>query len=167
MAKKNLVPMDFAEMMYFWKYVKKLAIISFKVCYKYDASGNHAVIDLTPQEFCDLCHGYFEYLSDDNKYYRKEVLGKKVREDKKHLRLGFQAMELKRYQIAREGEPKLYTADECKAALARVKPIWNQDNKGYMAEVLILGDEWNPRKRGIDIEDGHIEIKYTNGQIEL
>ena len=40
-------------------------------------------------------------------------------------------------------------------------------NKGYMTEVLVLGDAWNPRKRGIDIDEGHIEIKYMNGQIEL
>ena len=169
MAKKNVEKIGFAETMYFWKYVHKLGILSFRVGYKYNAKGDHDIIELSPNEFLEYCHGYFEYLSDDNKWYRKEVLGKKVREDKKHLRLAFRAMELKNLRIARNNgiEPELHTADECKAALARVKPIWNQDNKGYMTEVLELGEDWNPHKRGIDIENGHIEIKYMNGQIEL
>lgn len=168
MAKKN-DKLGFAEEMYFWKYVQKLGIKSFTVYYKYNARGDHDKIELTPHEFVEYCHAYFEYLSDDNKWYRKEVLGKKVREDKKHLRLAFRAMELKNLRLARNNgvEPELRTAEECKEALAIVKPYRNQDNKGYMAEYLELGENWNPYKRGIDIDEGHIEIKYTNGQIEL
>ena len=167
MGKSN--EMGFAETMYAYKYIEELDVKSFKVGYKYNAAGDVHVIDLTPEEFIKYCHGYFEYLSNDNKWYRAEVLGKKVRKDKKHLRLAFKATELKNLAIARNNnyEPELYTAEECKKALAKVKPYWNQDNKGYMTEVLILGDNWNPRKRGIDIDEGHIEIKYMNGQIEL
>lgn len=169
MAKRKVEEMGFAESMYFWKYVKKLGIKSFKVGYKYNAKGDVHIIDLTPDEFLKYCHGYFEYLSNDNKYYRAEVLGKNVNEDKKHLRLAFSAKELKNLAIAKNNgyEPALYPASECKDALAKVKPYWNQENHGYMVEVLILGDNWNPRKRGIDIEEGHIEVKYMNGQIEL
>lgn len=167
MGKKN--EMGFAETMYAYKYIEKLDIKSFKVGFKYNAVGDHYVIDLTPKEFIKYCHGYFEYLSDDNKWYRAEVLGKNVSKDKKHLRLAFSVKELKNLAIARNAgyEPKLYSAEECKKALAKVKPYWNQENHGYMVEVLILGDAWNPRKRGIDIDEGHIEIKYMNGQIEL
>lgn len=168
MSKKNET-MGFAETMYFWKYVQKLGIAMFKIGYKYNAVGDVDIIELTPKEFLQYCHGYFEYLSDDNKYYKINVLGKKINKDKKHLRLAFRAMELKNLAIAKNNniEPELHSADECKKALAKVKPYWNQNNHGYMVEVLELGDNWDPHKRGIDIDEGHIEIKYMNGQIEL
>lgn len=167
---------NFAVAGYFWKYVKKLAILSFKV--GFTVKGEVWVIDLTPEEFLELSHAYFEEVSNANIDYRNECLGDDYRHgEKKHLRLAFKATELKNLLIKKLGyfEPNNYegvdkniiTAEDWKKALKVVKAIKNQDNKGYALELCILEDGWEPKKRGIDIDDGHVEIKFMNGQIEL
>jgi hypothetical protein len=167
---------NFAVAMYFWKYVKKLAIASFKV--GFTVKGEVWVIDLTPAEFLELSHAYFEELSDANIDYRNEHLGDDYNHgEKKHLRLAFKATELKNLLIKKLGyfEPDNYegidkniiSSEDWKKALKVVKAIKNQDNKGYALELCILEDGWEPKKRGIDIDDNRIEIKFMNGQIEL
>lgn len=183
MAKKKNVVLGFAELMYFYKYVKKLAIECFRVGFKYNANGDICIIPLSIDEFIKYCHGYFEYLSDDNKWYRAEVLDIDVRDDKKHLRLAFQALELKNLAINKlarhEPEyvevgtvmeydvPVLIKADDFEHARKQVGSLRNQENRGYATELVILGADWNAYKRGVDIDAGRVEIKYMNGQIEL
>ena len=161
---------------YFWKYVKKLAISTFKV--GFTVKGEVWIIDLTPKEFLEFSHAYFECVSDANIDYRNENLGDNYNYgEKKHLRLAFKATELKNLLIKKLGyfEPNNYegidkniiSSEDWKKALKVVKAIKNQDNKGYALELCILEDGWEPKKRGIDIDDGHIEIKFMNGQIEL
>ena len=160
---------------YVWKYIHALGIENFKVGFKYDAEGNICVIDLTPAEFVQYSHCYFEYVSEANKRYRKEVLGIKVRKDKKHLRCGFKPMELKNLWAAKygyepcdvKGEGHWFTIDEFKAAKKVVGALKNQDNAGYAVEFLILGEDWNDKKKGIYIDETRTEIKFQNGQIEL
>lgn len=167
---------NFAVAGYFWKYVKRLAIQSFKV--GFTVKKEVWVIDLTPAEFLELCHAEFECVSDANIDYRNEHLGDDYNYgEKKHLRLAFKATELKNLLIKKLDyyEPSNYngvdknviSADDWKKALKEVKAIKNQDNKGYALELCILEDKWEPKKRGIDIDNGHIEIKFMNGQIEL
>lgn len=167
---------NFAIAGYFWKYVKKLAISAFKV--GFTVKGEVWVIDLTPEEFLELSHAYFECVSDANIDYRNENLGDNYNYgEKKHLRLAFKATELKNLLIKKLGyyEPNNYEgidkniicSEDWKKALKVVKAIKNQDNKGYALELCILESDWEPKKRGIDIDDGHIEIKFMNGQIEL
>ena len=167
---------NFAIAGYFWKYVKRLAISSFKV--GFTVKGEVWVIDLTPHEFLEFSHAYFECVSDANTDYRNAVLGDNYKHgEKKHLRLAFKATELKNLLVAKLGyyEPSNYdgidkniiSAEDWKKAIKTVKPIKNQDNKGYALELAILEDDWNPKKRGVDIDEGHVEIKFMNGQIEL
>lgn len=167
---------NFAVEGYFWRYVKRLAIETFKV--GFTVKGDVWVIDLTPHEFLEYSHAYFECVSDANTDYRNEVLGDNYKYgEKKHLRVAFKATELKRLLIAKLGgyEPTNYdginknivSAAKWKKALEVVKPLKNQDNKGYALELVILEDDWNPKKKGVDIDNNNIEIKFMNGQIEL
>ena len=167
---------NFAVSGYFWKYVKRLAISTFKVGFM--VKSDVWVIDLTPHEFLEYSHAYFEGVSDANTDYRNEFLGDNYKYgEKKHLRLAFKATELKRLLISKLGgfEPSNYdgidknviTSEDWKKALKAVKGLKNQDNKGYALELTILEDNWNPKKKGIDIDNNNIEIKFMNGQIEL
>jgi len=167
---------NFAVEGYFWRYVKRLAISTFKVGFM--VKSDVWVIDLTPHEFLEYSHAYFECVSDANTDYRNEHLGDDYKHgEKKHLRLAFKATELKNLLVAKLGyyEPNNYesidkniiSSEDWKKALKTVKGIKNQDNKGYALELCILEDDWNPKKRGVDIDNGHIEIKFMNGQIEL
>ena len=66
----------------------------------------------------------------------------------------------------------IFTLEQFEQARDDVKAIKNQRNKGYAFEKLVyeyFGLEWNPLKKGVDLEiDGKtIEIKFYNGQVTL
>lgn len=155
--------MKFNELMYLKKYEKKIALCSYIVGYYYDSKKNVAIIPLTKVEFEQYSHATIENLSTAN----KEFMCKSV--NKKHMRLHFKATELKKLHIAmlNGNEPELISAETFKKCCAIVGNIKNQNNKGYALELAILGENWNPKKRGVDIDNNSIEIKFMNGQCEI
>ena len=164
---------EFIAKMYEAKYAKKLGLVSYLVGFPEPATGDIIVIGLSREELLEMAHAEIEELSKANRAYKTDVLGKNKSavNKKKHLRLKFKALELYRFAINSVGgnDRNLWRIskeefEECRETVGKLK---NQKNKGYALELAILGADWDEHHRGVDIEDGDIEIKFFNGQIEL
>lgn len=165
--------LGFSEKMYKARYEHRLGIDTYALGYPVPAGhGDQCVMFVSKSELSELSHAGYEELSDSNKTFKVDRLGKKKSavKDKKHLRLFCSAKELHNYNLITlnggdESKLIIIPAEEWKRALAHVKAIKNQANKGYALEYCLLGEEWNDKKKGKDTDD--YEIKYFNGQIEL
>ena len=169
--------MNFAETMYKLRSEKRLEVGSYLVGYPVPAGkGAQRIVPLSCSMLNEFANGSFEELSPANKAFKHACLGKTTKQvkNKKHLRLHCKAKDLNNWAIAEVGgfDRDLWTVDAetWERALDEVEQVKGQRNKGYALELVIhwaLGLEWNPKKRGVDLDEGHIEIKYFNGQIEL
>ena len=162
---------EFIAKMYEAKYAKKLGLVSYVVGFPEPATGDIIVIGLSREELLAMSHAEIEELSRANRTYKAEVLHKRGAKTKKHMRLKFKALELYRFAINSVGgnDRNLWRIseaefEECRETVGNLK---NQKNKGYALELAILGADWDEHHRGVDIENGDIEIKFFNGQIEL
>lgn len=163
---------NFAIWAYFWKYVKKLNIQSFVLWSEFGSSGEWVRVELSPAEMAELLvKAYFEGLSSANMWYKLNVLELDTYSGKKHLRLNIGKMTVSQIAVKKSGGyPETVKAETVKRAAEIVKAEKNQNNKGYIAEVLEAwrnGEDWKPCNKGIDIAETLTEIKFRNGQIEL
>ena len=169
--------LGFAETMYKARYEKKLEVGSYLVGYPVPGEkGAQRILALSKTLLDEFSNCGFEALSPANKAFKQACLGKTTKQvkNKKHLRLHCKAKELNNWAIAQVGgfDRELWTVDAetWERALDEVERVKGQRNKGYALELVIhwhYGMEWNPKKRGVDLDNGHVEVKYFNGQIEL
>lgn len=154
---------NFAVAMYCAKYAKRLGVEQYLIGYYYNSKKDVAAVLIPKADLLKVCNVQFEELSPAN----KEFAGK--RDTKKHCRLNASAKLLKNYHIQQLGgrEPELIPSAEFERCREIIGDMKNQKNRGYALELAILGDNWNSKKRGIDIDGENIEIKFSNGQIEI
>lgn len=181
MANKNA----FAIGMMISKYFKKMGIDthdenSYVLVGGYNKSVGVFGVFFTPSEFRALAaeQSAIINISSANAAFRVERIGakpSKVR-DKKEVKMSLKNTELLNRAVKQANndmtEMMIFTAEQFEQARDEVKEIKNQRNKGYAFEKLVyeyFGLEWNPLKKGVDLEiDGKtIEIKFCNGQVTL
>lgn len=170
--------MRFAEKMYLYRYLNKvdadLVAVGYKVCGK---GHDVAMLLLSKKDFASICNGHFEKMSPACLSYLKNVLHSKSKADS-HLRISLGGKDLQNMAMAMYGDHNVVaTTAEWENHLSVVEMIWHQKNRGYAFEKAVyeyFGLEWNPRKRGCDLENieingqfYNIECKYCNGQVKL
>lgn len=156
---------NFAQMMYQRRYEKRLGVELYALGFKTPAEKTISLVLLSREEMTTFAHAEFEDLSDANNAFKAKIGVKK--KNGKHLRMHVSAKEVNNYALRTGLARWEFTLDEFEEALDIVQKVKNQRNKGYALERMILGENWNPKKRGVDIDKFHIEVKYMNGQFEL
>ena len=181
MANKNA----FAISMMINKYFKKMGIDthdenSYILVGGYNKSVGVFGVFFTPSEFRALAakQSAIINISIKNAAFRVERMGAKPSEvrDKKEVKMSLKNTELLNRAVKQANNDMrkmmIFTAEQFEQARNEIKAIKNQRNKGYAFEKLVyeyFGLEWNPLKKGVDLEiDGKtIEIKFYNGQVTL